>query len=241
MKKNHIMKGGKQYYDIPLGILCLDSLFPKPRGHMRNPLTYAFPTVTRVVKGVDVQKMLFSPSPELIQPFIEVAKELEADGVQAITGSCGFMARFQKEIAAEVRVPVLMSSLLQLPLVRLMHGKDAKIGVLTASRQALTEKHFENCYTPMDSVFIRGMEGNTEFWETIIEGRRHDFDTEKLEHEIVGTATAFTKEYQLDALVLECTDLSAFSASIQEQIEIPVYDINSLVEYTCYSVCRKKY
>lgn len=114
------MKGGRQYYDIPLGIICLDSLFPKPRGHMRNPLTYAFPTVTRVVKGVDVQKMLFSPSPELIQPFIEAAKELEADGVQAITGSCGFMARFQKEIAAEVRVPVLMSSLLQLPLVRLM-------------------------------------------------------------------------------------------------------------------------
>ena len=93
----------------------------------------------------------------------------------------------------------------------------------------------------MDSVFIRGMEGNIEFWETIVEGRRHDFDIDKLEHEIVGTATAFTEEYQLDALVLECTDLSACSASIQEQIGIPVYDINSLVEYTYYSVCRKKY
>ena len=241
MKMNRMMKGGKQYYDMPLGILCLDSFFPKPRGHMRNPLTYNFPTVTRVVKGVDVQKMLFSPSPELIRPFIEAARELETDGVQAISGSCGFMALFQKEIAAEVQVPVIMSSLLQLPLVRLMHGEHARIGVLTASRQALTEKHFENCATSMDSVFIQGMEGNTEFWETIIEGRRHDFDLDKLEQEIVGTASVFAREYQLDALVLECTDLSAFAASIQKELEIPVYDINSLVEYTCYSVCRKKY
>ena len=33
------MKGGRLYYDMPIGILCLESLFPKPRGHMRNPLT----------------------------------------------------------------------------------------------------------------------------------------------------------------------------------------------------------
>ncbi|MFQ9491927.1 MAG: hypothetical protein ACLR0N_14180 [Bilophila wadsworthia] len=41
--------------------------------------------------------------------------------MQAITGSCGFMARFQSQIAAELD-PVFLSSLLQLPLVRLMHG-----------------------------------------------------------------------------------------------------------------------
>ena len=44
------MKGGRLYYDMPIGILCLESLFPKPRGHMRNPLTYGFPTVTRVIR-----------------------------------------------------------------------------------------------------------------------------------------------------------------------------------------------
>ena len=45
----------------------------------------------------------------------------------------------------------------------------------------------------------------------------------------------------LDALVLECTDLSAFSAPIQRAINLPVYDINSLVEYAYYAVCRKDY
>lgn len=82
------MKGGRLYYDMPIGILCLESLFPKPRGHMRNPLTYGFPTVTRVIRGVDIPRLLFNPTPDLLEPFIQAAKELEADGVQAITGSC---------------------------------------------------------------------------------------------------------------------------------------------------------
>ena len=194
------MKGGRLYYDMPIGILCLESLFPKPRGHMRNPLTYGFPTVTRVIRGVDIPRLLFNPTPDLLEPFIQAAKELEADGVQAITGSCGFMARFQSQIAAELHIPVFLSSLLQLPLVRLMHGEKAEIGVLTASSQALTPAHFANCATPMESVHIRGMEGNPEFWETIIEGKRHDFDMERLEAEIVGSAAAFAREKALDAL-----------------------------------------
>ena len=67
------------------------------------------------------------------------------------------------------------------------------------------------------------------------------FDMERLEAEIVGSAAAFAREKALDALVLECTDLSAFSAPIQRAINLPVYDINSLVEYAYYAVCRKDY
>lgn len=121
-----LLKGGKLYYDTPIGILCLESRFPKPRGHVRNPLTYDFPTVQRLIRGVDIPRLLFNPSDDLLEPFVQAAQELEADGVQAITGSCGFMARFQDRIAAQVRVPVLLSSLVQLPLVRLMHGARAR-------------------------------------------------------------------------------------------------------------------
>ena len=37
-----ILKGGTRYYDTPVGVLCLDSLFPKPRGHRAQSLTSAF-------------------------------------------------------------------------------------------------------------------------------------------------------------------------------------------------------
>ena len=232
---------GYLYYDTPIGILCLDTLFPKPPGQLRNPLTFDFPVVCRVLRGVGAKEILSSTSAQLETLFVDAARELERDGVKAIAGSCGFMARFQSQIAAELHVPVFLSSLLQLPLVRLIHGEKAEIGVLTASSQALTPAHFANCATPMESVHIRGMEGNPEFWETIIEGKRHDFDMERLEAEIMGSAAAFAREKALDALVLECTDLSAFSAPIQRAINLPVYDINSLVEYAYYAVCRKDY
>ena len=35
-----LLKGGKLYYDTPVGILCLESRFAKPKGHVRNPLTF---------------------------------------------------------------------------------------------------------------------------------------------------------------------------------------------------------
>ncbi|MCD7982887.1 MAG: aspartate/glutamate racemase family protein [Desulfovibrio sp.] len=236
-----LLKGGKLYYDTPVGILCLESRFPKPKGHVRNPLTFDFPTVQRLIRGVDIPRLLFHPTDDLLEPFVRAARELEADGVRAITGSCGFMARFQQRIAAEVRVPVLLSSLVQLPLVRLMHGTEAQIGVLTASADALTPDHFRNCGVDMASVHITGMEHQKEFRECILQGKRDDFDLETLEREVVETARNFAASARLDALLLECTDLSAFAAAVQAAADIPVYDINSLVEYACGAVRRRRY
>lgn len=236
-----ILKGGKLYYDTPVGVICLESLFPKPRGHVRNPRTFDFPVVCKVVTGVDIPKLLFNPTDELVKPFIEAARELEREGVLAVTGSCGFLARFQKDIAAALQIPVFTSSLIQIPLVKVLHGPGCRIGVLTASAAALTPAHFANVGACMEDVSIKGMEGFPEFWETIIEGRRHDFDMDVLEREICQAAVDLKRDHDLDALILECTDLSAFSHSIQQAVQIPVYDIDSLVEYVHYSVCRKHY
>lgn len=238
---SRILKGGFVYYDTPIGVLCLESLFPKPRGHLRNPLTFDFPVLCKVVKGANIPKLLFDPTPELARPFVDAAIALEKEGVRAITGSCGFLARYQDLIATQVRVPVFLSSLVQIPLVRLLHGRDSRIGVLTASSAALTREHFQNTGSGIEEVFIKGMEGYPEFWETIIEGKRHDFDLDRLEKEICSAAETLAGENNLDALVLECTDLSAFSRSIQDRIGIPVYDINSLTEYVYSAVQRKSY
>ncbi len=236
-----IFKGGYLHYDTPIGVLCLESFFPKPRGHIRNPRTFDFPVICSVVSGVDIPRLLFNPQPELIQPFIDAAIRLEKEGVMAITGSCGFLARFQSIIAEQVRIPVFLSSLLQIPLVRLMHGASANIGVLTASSEALTQEHFNNVDADINNYAVKGMEGYPEFWETIIEGKRHDFDMVKLKSEICHAAEELVANNSLDALILECTDLSAFSPFIQQTVELPVYDINSLVEFVNYSVCRKVY
>lgn len=239
-KNSQIIKGGKNYYDTPIGILCLDSIFPKLRGHLRNPRTYDFPIVTRVIKNLSIAKLLYNPTPEMIKPLIEAAKELEREGVHAITGSCGFMALFQKEIAEAVHIPVFMSSLLQLPLIRLMHGEKANIGILTASEKALEPRHISACGANIKDVFIKGMEDSVEFQESILKAQRNDFNIEILEHDIVTTALNFIEEKKLDALLLECTDLPPFAKQMQELSDVPVYDINSLMRLV-YSTVQHKF
>ncbi len=241
MSRERIAKGGYLYYDTPVGILCLESFFPKPLGHLRNPRTFAFPVIQKIVSGVRIPDLLFNPKPELTELFIDSAKKLEQEGVLSITGSCGFLARFQSIIAESVNIPVFLSSLLQIPLVRLIHGVNANIGILTASSEALTQDHFANVGSNIKDFSIKGMEGYSEFWETIIEGKRNDFNLDKLETEICHAASELSIQYSIEALILECTDLSAFSSSIQKVTSVPVYDINSLVEFVNYAVNRKSY
>ena len=236
-----MLKGGYLYQDVPVGIICLESSFAKPKGHLRNHYTFNFPTVHKVLKNIDIPRLLFNPTPDLMQPFIDAAKELEAEGVKAITGSCGFMARFQQEIAAEVNIPVLVSSLVQAPMVRTMHGKDANIGILTASNKALTEAHFKGVNSDINDFVIKGMEGYDYFWNTIIEGRNDDIDMDRMEDEICDAAVTLVKEHSLDALILECTDLPAFSHAVHKRIGLPVYDINALIEYAAFCVRRPDY
>jgi aspartate/glutamate racemase len=234
-------KGGYQYYDTPIGVLCLESYFPKPPGHVRNPLTYRFPTVCHVLKGIDVARMLFNPNSDILELLVEGARHLEKGGVKAIVGSCGFMGLFQKDLSASVRIPVVSSSLAQLPLLRLMHGAEARIGVLTASAKALTAAHFEAVDANIDNYPIKGMDENRIFFELILEQSVSNMDLEAMENAVCSIAENLHIEHQLDALLMECTDLSAFTNAVQRKINIPIYDINSLVEYVAYSVSRTKY
>lgn len=182
---------GYLYYDTPIGILCLDTLFPKPPGQLRNPLTFDFPVVCRVLRGVGAKEILSSTSAQLETLFVDAARELERDGVKAIAGSCGFMALFQKAVASAVSVPVLMSSLVQIPLIHTLHGPGCRIGVLTAHSGSLTPEHFRQAGVPdaqIDALAIAGMENFPVFRKTILEGAAPVIDTDAVGAEIGAAA-----------------------------------------------------
>lgn len=234
-------KGGYVHYDIPIGVLCLESYFPKPPGHIRNPLSFSFPIVCHVLKGIDVEKMLFAPESGLASRLIAGAQQLEKDGVKAIIGSCGFMALFQEQLSAHVTIPVFSSSLLQIPLVRLAHGPKARIGVLTASAEALGVQHFAAVGVDRNDYAVAGMEQEPVFSDLILRQTQKDMDLRAMEQAVCSVVEKMHAQYSLDALILECTDLSAFSKAVQEKITVPVYDVNSLAEYAAHAVVRRNY
>ncbi|HEX9031157.1 MAG TPA: hypothetical protein VF834_04890, partial [Streptosporangiaceae bacterium] len=115
-----------------IGVLCLETSFTKIPGHIRNPATFDFPVVYRVVPGATPDRVVSQADPALLEPFAAAARELAGQGVAAITGACGFLVLFQRELAAAVSVPLYSSSLIQLPMVHRMLRPDQKVGLLVA-------------------------------------------------------------------------------------------------------------
>lgn len=235
-------KGGPKPSPAAIGVLCLDSRFPKPPGHIRNPSGLSFPVRYEVVEGTTVAGLVKCPPRTFIDPFIEAAQRLEADGVRAITGSCGFLALFQKELSAAVKVPVFASSLIQIPLAHAMLRPGQKVGVLTADAGNLTARHFAAVGAGGCPVAVGGMENATEFREVILEARRDDLNIGKLRTEIVGAAARLVADNsEIGALVLECTDMPPFAAEIQDRLGLPVFDLTTLATMVHDAVCRQPY
>ncbi|WP_255509656.1 aspartate/glutamate racemase family protein [Oceaniovalibus sp. ACAM 378] len=184
-----IFAGGQNICGASIGVLCLESYFPKPPGHIKNPSSLPFSLLYEMIDGVTVPILLNNPTSKLLQPFIEGAKRLEREGVRAITGSCGFLALFQKELAAAVNIPVFASSLIQVPLAYHMTGARAPVGVLTADTRALTERHFAGVGAADIPVVVEGMETAQEFSEVILQNKRNRMDTDLIEAEVMQAVT----------------------------------------------------
>jgi hypothetical protein len=75
-----------------LGILLLDDFFwPFMPGDVANATTFDFPVLHKVVDGSNLAKAKGNDS-ETAQLLIEAALDVQAQGVRAIVGGCGFLA-----------------------------------------------------------------------------------------------------------------------------------------------------
>jgi aspartate/glutamate racemase len=236
------LQGGANIYGVTIGVLCMDSHFPKPPGHIKNPSGLSFPVLYETVPGATVAKLVNGPPPGFIAPFLEAARHLEAEGARAITGSCGFLALFQRELAQAVSVPMFASSLIQVPLVHHMLGGQGRVGVLTASGPNLTPQHFAAVGAAGIPVAIQGMDDYREFREVILEGQRHDMDMAKIENEILAAAKLLLKTHpDVRAVVLECTDMPPYAHTLQQRLGLPIFDLTTLATMVHEAVLRLPY
>jgi Asp/Glu/hydantoin racemase len=220
-----------------IGVISLDTSFTKIPGHIRNPATFGFPVICHVVRGVTPERVVTRPDPAVLRPLTAAAAELELAGVSAITGACGFLALFQRELADAVSVPLYSSSLMQVPMVHRMLPAGQAVGVITANRKTLTSRYFEAVGADAGAVRVAGMEDQPEFREVILEGRRDDLDPERLRRELLGQAGGLAEANpEIGALVLECTDLAPFASDLRRQLRVPVFDIVTLTNLVHASI-----
>ncbi len=197
-----VAKGGKRYYGESLGIALLDQLDSQALipGNVGNASTYDFPVRLKSIPGLHdnpyapVKNENGDYTPD-VQATVNTVKELEADGVRAVVMSCGFFSVVQEVLTDEVQIPVFSSPLLLVPLISRLIGRKQKVGIITASKDRLTQDFL----TPVgidDSIpyIVAGLEPSTEFYACFMGGTKLDLDVEKLRTEVVDIAVNFVKE-----------------------------------------------
>ena len=234
-------KNKKQsWYGESIGILILDAAYPCIPGNVGNASTFPFPVRYKVVKEASIERLIKQKDITLLEPFIDAAIELQEEGVKAITGACGFMALFQREVSDAIDVPVFLSSLLQIPFIYQI--KKQKIGIITADSKSLTPEHFISVGVSKEiPLLIGGMEDQKEFREAILE-EKGTLDSDLIEREVVGVAKKLiTENPDIGALVLECSDLPPYAHAIQKEVNLPIFDFTTMIQYVHTALVRKEF
>lgn len=226
-----IARGGKAVYGAPLGILMLEAKFPRIYGDMGNATTWPFPVLYRVVLGASPEKVVLKGAEGLLPDFIAAAQELVRLGAEAITTNCGFLSLFQKELAAAVNVPVATSALMQVPWVQATLPPGKRVGIVTVSKATLTPRHLDAANVPRDTPIV-GTENGKEFFRVLIKAEKTDMDIDLAERDVVEAGVELARAHpEIGALVLECTNMPPYAATLQAATGLPVYDVYTMVSW----------
>lgn len=120
--------------------------------------------------------------------------------------------------------------------------RKAPVGVLTAKSSALSAEHFAGVGADNVPVVVMGLEDTEEFAAVILRNERNEMDLSLVEDEVMKAAKLLkAKAPDIRSVVLECTDLPPFAASIQHALKLPVFDIITLAEMAHRVTTRSPY
>ena len=222
--------GGKTIYGANVGILMLETQFPRIFGDIANAATWSFPVQYRIVRGATPDNVVRKDPRLLVDGFIAAAKDLVAHGCDGLTTNCGFLALIQDKISEAVPVPVATSSLMQIPVVQQLLPTSKQVGVITISKANLTEAHLKAAGAPLDTPIV-GTDNGRAFTHGILDDQP-SIDFEECRLDLLDAARELmTKHDDIGAIVLECTNMTPYAADIRKLTGLPVYSIYSFVNW----------
>ncbi len=209
---------------LSVGVLMLDTRFPRPPGDIGNPLSFTargFDVRYQIVRGASARRVVEQRDPALLEPFIEAGLRLCRDGVRRIGTSCGFLASFQHELASALPVPVISSALLAC-------AKVPGPGILTFSEAALDRQLLAAAGVPGGTP-VRGVDPDGEFHRAIVEDRA-EMDLSMAQSEVVAAAQSLVADHpEVRTLVLECTNMPPYRRAIEQATGRPTIDLLRLL------------
>jgi hypothetical protein len=237
-----IYRGGRTIYGEAIGILLTNSRFPRIPGDIGNATTFDFPVRLRRVE-VPGSKPGASEeaNPSAIAAYVAAARALEAEGVRAITTSCGYFATFQRAMADAVSVPVFASSLLQVPMVARMLPAGRAVGILTIHSRRLTAQVLADAGIINEAVAIMGAEDAPDFYNTYPRGAL-EVDPDRVGAAVVELVKLLlSKNPTVGAIVCEGINFAPYAHRVQAATGLPWFDIIDLTRFVFHAVVKRPY
>jgi Asp/Glu/hydantoin racemase len=213
-----------------LGILMLDTAFPRIPGDLGCADTFPFPVRHALIPGAHVDAIVHGRRDAWLAPFIDAGHELAREGCTGIATTCGFLVRWQSAFSRACPVPVLTSSLLQLPLVQATLPAGKRVGVVTYSADDLDSDVLQAAGAAPDTPIV-GVDPGGYFAQTIRHGSA-SLDRRRMEADTVAAARHLIEAHPgLGAIVLECANMPPYAKAVGRATGLPVFDAANLVSW----------
>jgi hypothetical protein len=150
--------------------------------------------------------------------------------------------QYQAAVRKAVKVPVFLSSLLQIPFLAQMLADGRPLGCITATRRKLGNRVLELAGVGSHvNVVVAGMEDQPHFKEAILE-EGGELDSDLIESETVQCARELQDRHpDLGAIVLECSVLPPYAKAVQDETGLPVFDFVTMIDYFYEGTHRRPY
>jgi hypothetical protein len=206
-----------------LGVLMLDTRFPRPPGDVGHPDSFTMPVRHHVVTGASPRRIVQEADPALLQPFIDAGRRLATEGASALTTSCGFLVRWQAELQAALPLPVWTSSLLLLPELA-----AHRPGVITVDADSLGADVLAAAGAD-PATPVQGIAADSALARTLLDDRP-ELDVAAARRTTVQAARELVARHpEVGAIVLECTNLPPYAADVEDAVGRPVHHLMTLV------------
>ena len=204
-----------------LGVLMLDTRFPRLPADVGHPGSFTMPVRHRVVPGASARRAVLEADPALLTPFVEAGRALGAEGARALTTSCGFLVLLQQPLQEALPVPVWSSSLLALPALD-------RPGVLTVDAASFGPAHLLAAGAD-PSTPVEGLAPAGHLQRVLLEDLTH-LDPVAAQAEVLQAAQQLLARHpEVQTLLLECTNLAPYAAALAAATGRRVHHLLSLV------------
>lgn len=216
--------------DKTLGLMELENTPINFPGALASDETFQFPVKHMTVTGASARNLVDGDR-SVRESYISCARQLEKEGVAAITSNCGFSALFQADVSAAVSIPVALSSLQLVPLAAATLPAGRKVGIITYDSTKLADHHYVAAGWSSANVpiSIAGIEGS-QTWRQLAE-LVPAVTPQLIIDDVMSAAISLLRaDPAVGILVFECAAFTLAAETVRCETGLPVADYVSLAK-----------